>query len=49
MARPLFALSKPVFDQSKARSMGFENSPFGLRQFKAHALRCAKIDWQKPF
>ena len=46
---PLFALSKPVFDQSKARSRGFENSPFGLRQFKALILRFAKMDWQKPF
>jgi hypothetical protein len=46
---PLFAWSKPVFDQFKARSRGFENSPFRLRQFKALILRFAKIDWQKPF
>ena len=48
-SRPLFALAKPVFDQFKARSRGFENSPFRLRQFKAFVLRFAKMDWQKPF
>jgi hypothetical protein len=45
---PLFALSKPVFDLSKACSMGFENSPFGLSQFKALVLHFVKMDGQKP-
>jgi hypothetical protein len=48
-SRPLFAWSKPVFDPSKACSRGLENSPFGLRQFKALILRFAKMDGQKPF
>jgi hypothetical protein len=33
-------------DQSKARSGRFENSPCGLRQFKALILHFAKIDAQ---
>jgi hypothetical protein len=47
-SRPLFPWSKPVFDPSKARSRGLENSPLGLRQFKALIFRFAKMDGQKP-
>jgi hypothetical protein len=51
LSRALFALSKPVFDQSKAHSRGFENSPFGLRQLKlpvASYRECARFCGSKP-
>jgi hypothetical protein len=34
LPKSLFAWSKTFFDKSKARSRRFENSPFGLKQFK---------------
>jgi hypothetical protein len=45
----LFAWSKTLFDKSKARSKRFENSPFGLKQFKSLIFRFAKIYSQKTF
>jgi C_GCAxxG_C_C family probable redox protein len=43
LPKSLFAWSKTFFDKSKARSRRFENSPFGLKQFKSLIFRFAKI------
>jgi hypothetical protein len=48
LPKSLFAWSKTFFDKSKARSRRFENSPFGLKQFKS-LIRFAKIYLQKTF
>jgi hypothetical protein len=42
--KSLFAWSKTFVDKSKACSRRFENSPFGLKQFKSLIFRFAKID-----
>jgi len=47
LPKSLFALSKAFFDKSKACSMCFQNSPFGLKQLKALIFRFAKIYLQK--
>jgi hypothetical protein len=49
LPKSLFALSKTFFDKSKAGSRRFENSPFGLKQFKSLIFRFAKIYSQKTF
>jgi hypothetical protein len=49
LPKSLFAWSKTFFDKSKARSRRFENSPFGLKQFKSLIFSFAKIYSQKAF
>jgi len=49
LPKSLFAWSKTFFDKSKAGSSRFENSPFGLKEFKSVIFRFAKIYSQKTF
>jgi hypothetical protein len=44
-----FADSETYFDKSKARSRGFQNSPFGLKQLESLFFHFAKIYEQKTF
>jgi len=44
-----FAGSETYFDKSKARSRGFQNSPFGLKQLESLFFHFVKIYEQKTF
>jgi hypothetical protein len=49
LPKSFFACSEKFLDKSKACSRRFENSPFGLKQFKSLIFRFAKVYEQETF
>jgi hypothetical protein len=49
LPKSFFTGSETFFDKSKARSIRFQNSPFGLKQLESLFFHFAEIYEQKPF